>query len=329
MNEHKIYKKALKSSWDLAINHKLLWIFGLFAAFLGQMGLMELFFKVGVVGTRNGFLPSWVYSPDLTNLETLVNSLAFSLQGWLLLLWLAVFLGGIAIVFIFVSVASQGALIDSAAQYIKEDRLPDPNTAWHAGTKHFWRLFVIQALKKIAIFSLSVIVGFTTYNAAFSATFGDQVLFIILLVSAILIGMIISFLTLYASCYVVVEEENLSDSINSAARLFVDHWLVSIEIGVTILVINVILAFGVSASLFVLLYPTLILWTLAAVATSSALYYIGVMLGILLFVLFVAFVLSVFKIFTTSAWTYLFMKMHHHGIVSRILHWSGLHKLEQ
>jgi hypothetical protein len=329
MNDKKIYKKALQASWDLAWYHKSLWIFGLFAAFLGQMGLMEIFSKVGVIGTRNGFLPAWFYSPDLTNFETVVNSLAFSMEGWLLLVWMAVLFGGIAIVFLFVSVASQGALIDSAAQFIKKEDLPDASTAWHAGTNHFWRLLAVQLIKKVTIFSLAVIVGFTTYNAAFSATFGDQALFIVLLVSAILIGMVISFLTLYASCYVVVEEVSLSEAITAAAELFIEHWLVSIEIGVTILAINLLLALGVFSSLYILFVPTLMLWTVAAAASSSAFYYLGIIAATLLFVLFVAFILSVFKVFTTSAWTYLFMKMHHHGIVSRILHWSGLHKLER
>jgi len=328
MLKESTYRKALKASWQLAWHHKVLWIFGLFAAFLGQMGLLELITRVGLVGTKYASAPSWI-SWDFATMGALINTLSLSLQGWLLLIWFAVLFGGIGIFLTFVSVSSQGALIDSAAQFVEEEKLPDPDTAWHSGVHHFWRLFFINLLKKGVLLVLSIVVSYAAIFAISSSPAVGVSVFTFVFLVSIFFGLIISFLSVYAACYVVVDENSLLESIKKGYKLFQNHWLVSIEIGVTILALNFLLIFLVVASMFLLFMPTLMLWLIAVTIVSEALYTVGVILATVIFLLFLAFIGSVFKVFTTSVWTYLFMKMHHHGLLSRIKHLGGLHKFEQ
>lgn len=328
MLKESTYRKALKASWQLAWHHKVLWIFGLFAAMLGQMGLFELFVKVGLVGTEYSWSLGWV-PINLGAFGAVINGLAFSLQGWLLLLWFLVLFGGIGILLIFVSVSSQGALIDSAAQFVEEEELPDVDTAWHSGVHHFWRLLVVNVLKKAIIFGLAILVGYSAFFALTSSPWLGVTVFSITFFLAVIIGAVVSFLAIYSACYIVVDEDSLLDSIKKAYRLFIDHWLVSIEVGVTILALNFVLVFLVVASVFLLFMPTLLLWLIAVTVVSTTLYTLGIILATLIFIVFLAFIGSVFKVFTTSAWTYLFMKMHSHGLLSRIKHLTGLHKFEQ
>ena len=50
-----IYIHATKKAWHFTWEHKTLWFFGAFAAFLGQFGIMEFLGKVGIQKGNSGY----------------------------------------------------------------------------------------------------------------------------------------------------------------------------------------------------------------------------------------------------------------------------------
>ena len=60
MKREPTYTDAIRAGWHLAWHHKSLWIFGLFAAFLGQMGIVELLCNT-VYGATYFRMPSFLY----------------------------------------------------------------------------------------------------------------------------------------------------------------------------------------------------------------------------------------------------------------------------
>lgn len=324
MTKVPLYREAIINSWRLAWNHKLMWGFGLFAAFLGQMGILELVTKIGLTGTSYAYFPTWIVLPDLYNLSTSLGSLSLPLEGWLWVIWLGLVLFGFAVLLTFASVSSQGAIIHSTAQAVKKPKkLPDVDSAWRSGTSHFWRLFVLNLIKKVVISLLAISLAYATVNVIISASGIDYALFVSIFVLSAIVGMVLSFLVIYAAGYVVVEEYSIGKAIRSAWRLFTNHWLVSIEVAIVILFLNIVLSLAILVSFFILFFPTLLLWWIAVYFVSSALYYVAIVIGMILFTIFIIFVGSVFTVFTTSVWTYLFMKMHKPGVTSRVLHWFG------
>jgi hypothetical protein len=133
-------------------------------------------------------------------------------------------------------------------------------------------------------------------------------------------GMILSFLLVYAVGYVVVENQKLIPALRNAWRMFTDHWFVSLEIGFIMIVLNVLALALVIFGLYVFFLPSLFMWSLASVLQSQALFMTGVIVGFTLFVLYMALIASMFTVFTTATWTYLFTKMHKKGIKSRLVH---------
>ncbi len=315
------YRQAISHSWKLAWHHKLIWIFGLFAAFLGQLGLLELLGSVSWHASRSAAtlgLGNWAWLKMLCTGEL---HLSLPLAGWVWLVWLLIMFLGFGIFLIFVSVSSQGALIHASAQWAKKDTLPDTDKSWHVGVQHFWPLFFINIFKKLFICALGLTVSWGAVNALIgNVTAWDLVLFLLLFVIAALVGMVLSFLVIYIAGYVVVEKYPLSWAIASAWKMFIKHWLVSVEVGAIILVLNVVVGIIALLGFFIFFLPTLITWFIAILGASSALWIIGLVIGALLFVLFIIFLGSVFTVFTTSVWTYLFMKMHRVGIMSKIAH---------
>lgn len=322
------YLDALKTSWDLAWHHKSLWIFGLFAAFLGQMGILEILTKVGVT-TSNLEIPSalvmvWNFIAELRHSDMSFFS-TLPVDRWFLLAWLVVIFVSFGIAFLFVSVISQGALVHRTAVYIakKGKKMPDAHESWHASVVHFWRLLSLNILRKVLIIAMALFVGWAVANALIEPTLGDNILFLILFVLASIMGLVFSLWLVYAVGYVVIEEYPFVKAIRAAWRLFTNHWLVSFEVGFVIIILDVIASLLALAGVFIVFFPTLFLLVLSIYFKAHILLTIGIVLGIVLSTLYVMLLGSICTVFTTSAWTFLFTKMHTHGMVSRVLSWMG------
>lgn len=249
-----------------------------------------------------------------------LHNLSLPLAGWVWLVWLMVMFLGLGIILLFVAVVSQGALIHASAQWAKKKSLPCIEKSWRSGVDNFWPLLLVNLFKKAVLCLLTCFVGWAAVNALIGEVSGlDTALFLVLFIFATLVGMVMSFLVVYVAGYVVLEKYPLSWAVGSAWRLFLKHWVVSIEVGVIVLVLNVVVGLLALLGFFVFFLPTLITWFIAILASNSALWTIGLIVGALLFVLFIIFLGSVFTVFTISIWTHLFMKMHKVGVVSRIL----------
>ena len=319
-----LYRQALKHSWGLAWKHKWLWPLGLFATFLGQMGILELLTTVGIVD--NGATPSQYMFEIIADLQGFSYGFlsALPMIDIVGITWVLVIFVGIAVFLAFVATVSQGALIHVASRSVKsKSKLPDVGKSWHAGVSHFWRLFFIQVFKKLVLLAMAVVVGYFTVQLALHSGTFEVFSFLAVFTSAIIVGLVVSFFVIYSACYVVVDEKSNWEAMEDAWHLFTHHWFVSIEIGVILLAINMLLGLFVALVAFVFFIPSLIMWIIAAVLGSSTLFATATTVAFLLLSMFIMFVGSVYSVFSTSAWTYLFMKMHKKKVKSRTLHWLG------
>ena len=182
-------------------------------------------------------------------------------------------------------------------------------------------MFFINALKKAVIVGLAIAISASAYNSLKDFTLGNALAFLATFILASVIGLALSFLAMYAAGYVVVEEYPLGPAISAAWRLFLDHWLVSVEVGLLVLLFNGLLAVLALAGIMVFFFPAVLIWFLAVVANNPYLFTLGFVIAIVLFVAYIMLLASFFTVFTTAVWTHLFMKMHKVGVKSRVLHW--------
>ena len=319
-----LYYQAIKHSWKLAWEHKMLWLFGLFAAFLGQVGIWDLLSKVGLAAAgRPVHANFFAWLGFLKELALGATTMDLTADGWVWFFCLMLILLGFVIMLTFVSVVSQGAIIKASALSAKNKKLPDVDTAWHVGVKHFWRLLFINVVKKILFCILAIFVSWVTVKMLLGAGVGGAMLFLLVFILSSLIGLVITFLSFYAAAYVVVEEFKFGEALSSAWKLFIGHWLVSIEVGIIMIFMTIILGLVVLFGMMILFLPTLFSWLIAGWSYNYALAYAGLLVGTGLSAIFIIFAGSLFTIFNTSVWTYLFMKMHKVGIKSRIMHYLG------
>jgi len=317
-----LYRDAVRHGWRLAREHMWLWPLGMFAALLGQMGLLELLTKVGLAASDYGVYPHWLALPKLFGAIGDVGPFHINVSGVVWMVWLTIALIGLCLFFLFVSVVSQGALIHIAAISSGKKNLPSIGPSWHASVGHFWRLLAIHAIKKGVFVLLTVAVGWATLNMMQDITGMDFVLFLLVFLLASTVGVILSFLVIYMSGYAVVEEYSLWQAMQAGWRLFTDHWLVSFEVGVIILGLNVVVGLMGLFAVMLFFFPSIFLWVVALFTGNTLIYGIGLIVGITLSIISVILIGSVFSVFTIATWTYLFTKMYIHGIASRLLGWT-------
>lgn len=324
------YTNALRDSWRLTWNHKSLWPYGLFALLLGQMGITELLIKVGMASRTGEIGGMWKYiafALNPMNWIELYNATDKRADTIMWFIWMIVVLGALAIGVLFVSVVCQGAIIHAAAQYTKLKKgMPDEAKAWHVSVKHFWKLLGLTALRKLVLFLSALVVA---WAAVYAATWGGGANWVFLgtLAVTVFVGVVLSIVFMYAAGYVLEEEYGFWESIKAAFRLFHDHWFVSFEVGIILLFMNLAMLILLFVGLIYLFFlPILIGANVEPMSEGMQLIRTSAGIGYVLFGLYAVALFSIFTVYINTCWTYLFMKMHKHGLYSRIKHYFGARK---
>ena len=309
------YRQTLGHAWDVVWHNKTLWILGLFSALLGQFGFSNIFGKI------------WSMSDvvDMTGAgKFLLPVIKLNLSGdaWSVLgvVWLAGICLSIVIFLIFLAVTSQGAVISYAADWFKTKKHQKLSKPWNRSLKHFWHILVVNILRNAALALFLVLFGFALSYFFFSESLSQGYLFAVSLVAVLLITLFISIISIYTLCALVIDGKGLRAAIAKAWQIFHHHTLVSLEVGFLLMLVNFLLVAAIVLAGFVAFLPAILIWIAAGMTNTLVLASIGFSLGIFLWLVAIVLIAGFFNAYTTSAWVFLFMKMHKEGIPSRMIH---------
>ena len=314
------YYDAIVHSWQVVWHHKTLWALGLLSAFLGQFGLSDFFARLwflqtngAVLNLAQGFWANFGF----------VNQASLTAGNIAGLIWLGLLGLGIMIVLIFVAITAQGALIIYVSAWFKNKKYSDFYKAWHKSVSLFWSMFwVVAVFRLVCVFMLGLAALIIKYYSILQSG-SYQFLIGFSLGLILFFYLVFSIIYIYSLAYVVVDNNRARQALSKAVKLFSRHLLVSLEVGVMLVFFNLVL-FVLLATVLILAYiPALIIWIFAGIFNLTALAKFGFALGALLWIIMIVLSASVFNAFNIGAWTYLFVKMHKHGISSRIVDFFG------
>ncbi len=318
-------RDVFKVSWKLTKNYKGLWILGAFALVLGQLGILDVITAVvkGVVpGAASPGSQVWyIFSPD--TLLQIGNTLGFSFDSWAALAWLLVMILALGIAFIVVGSIAQGGMVHATALSMEHGlkSMEKFEESWHAGARSVSHILVLNIVKKCIIFAVSLIVSASAFAALFFGTGGSTAVFILSFVSAVIVGMTVSVLTIFAVGYLVIEKKDLFGAIRHAWKLLIKHWVVSFEVGIVLVLLNLLVFVLLLAGLYVFVAPSLALSAYGALTGNIAISQFGVSIAVVLFLAYALIIGSIFTVFVNATWTYLFVIMHRWGLRSRVHAW--------
>lgn len=316
-------REVFRVSWKLSIRHKGLWVLGLFAIVLGQLGILDVL--SGVVKGASGSATSeitnklfYLFSAD--TFESIGKTLNYSFDSWAALAWLLVILLVLGFGILITASISQGGIVHATALSIEHGlkSIEKFDESWHAGARNASHILLLNIVKKSILFALSLCVALAAYASLIYGTTASIFTFILVFIIAIILGMTVSMLTMFAVAYLVVEKDSLFEAVRRAWILLLKHWVVSFEVGIVLVMLNFVVFALLLVGVYVFVTPSLAINAYGALIGSTAISQFGTSMAIVLFLGYAAVLGSIFTVFVTSTWTYLFAIMHHWGFKSRV-----------
>lgn len=313
MKSKTLYRDILKNSFNITFKNKILWFFGLFAAPL--MGMAEYKIFTNGFGGVNG---AGVFSEWYQIINTILTQ--FGNMGKLLktnpvaVLILLIILSAVVLFLFFlvwVAVVAQCTLIDGINQSnSKKLNGSKINTSISSGTKNFFPVLGIHFLVKIILavtfllLSLPIVAIMFGGNMVMSGTF-----YFILSLVVIPLVIIIMFSSKYAINYIIIEKKNFFEAIKDGYHLFLDNWLITIEMSLILFFISVLMGlFLALMGSFAVLPLALLIYILIQIKLIFLINFI-LILGFLFLVIATVFFVAIFSTFQYSNWVLLFNRL--------------------
>jgi len=308
------FRETFENAFHLTVKRKSLWILGLLSALIGQWGMGDF---IGTIyrSYNNGFrLSLFVYFFDFVKAFNWSRPAVVFYSFWLLFL---VVLLTVAVVFI--AVASRGAIVSSTIHWYRNREILPLSKAWNDGVENFKSVFFITLFSRVMQGLLLYLFILATNFLLKVDSFGHSFFIILSASIAILLALAVESASIYAVGYSFVgRQKSLRKKLESGVSLFNEHMAVSLEIGLALMFLSVLFLIAIIYASFIAFLPSLLLWVIAGFSGLEILLKIGLLLGVLIYTLIIFISAGIFNAFVSSVWMYLFMKMHHEGVVSRI-----------
>ncbi|HSR89293.1 MAG TPA: hypothetical protein VLK22_02730 [Candidatus Udaeobacter sp.] len=308
------YRQTLSHAWDVVWHNKALWILGLFSVLLGQFGFSDIFGKIWAMlettlaGQTNFFLP-------VINLNW-----SGDVRSTLGIVWLAGIVLSIVIFLIFLAVTSQGALIFYASEWLQTKKHPKLSKPWGRSLKNFWSILLVNVLRQAFLLLLLALFWLVFKNFIYSPNFIWSLGLAVALTVVLLVSLFVSVIFIFTLCALVIDNKGFKAAIAKAYNIFSQHLLVSLEVGVLLMLLNFLLLIAAIVAAFFAFLPAVLIWLLAGLTNLVVLAAVGFAVGVFLWVVLIVLIAGFFNAYTTSAWVFLFVKMHKEGINSRVIH---------
>lgn len=297
------YRQTLKKAWNLAIRNPYLWFFGLFAALAGNGEEYDTFInniksvsnaQVNLDTLRTAFLDGRI-TQFFRNLEA-----TFGSSFWTITLLILVALV-ILLLLAWLVTVSQAAIIRSASR--REDGEPIGVLDAFTGASRCFKPLLGLNILALAIIYIPLgllalpLIALYIPNASVASATAITILAFFILVP---INVVTSFITKYAAAYIVIRGSKIFPAIRDAWALFRKNWMITFELGLFLMIINVVYSVAVISILTLLGLP----FSRYGLITFTA---IIIVLG------------SIYAVFRYSAWALLFRALIEDRVVSKLV----------
>lgn len=306
-----LYRPILRQSLSLTVRHKSLWLLGFLAAFLGLGGEYEFLanqYNNISSGEWNGFASFWPFlgsGPDFLNILSAIAK-DMSVSAFLGLLFFLVFIFAM----VWIVITAQGALISGIASAVARGQAKI-SAALFVGYKSFWSLLAITASTRILAFFVLAVVGLPLVSIllALDQSFVSPGAALIFFVLGIPLFILFSLVAKFAIAYHVINKEKWRTALIKALALFIDHWLVTVELALVVFVINILTAVLFVLAALLLSVPFILLGIVVADLAQVIVLKALIVAALVLFLFILLLLGSALSCFQNSVWTLLFLKI--------------------
>jgi hypothetical protein len=315
-----LYRNIIRRAVTLSWQHKYLWFFGLFAAVIGSGGY-EIVGQSMVSSSDSilwfkEFMDTGIFSRGvLTNVENLAAAQA---SGMFMFAFLLVSFLLVAFFFYWLATVSQIAIVSTTTNLLA-DKEHDFQKSFYVGTSKFWPVFLINILVKVAIVGTLILVNLPLItNLFYNKEINISWLYILSVIVIVPILLLFSFMMKYVIAYVVIKGDNLTTAFKRAWLLFLDNWLVSIEMAIILFFASFLWTICIIIVISVMVLPVAFAFYMGlryfGFYASIFVLAVGQLIGLAVILLSAAFNTT----FQIAAWTDLFVELTGRGAMSKL-----------
>ncbi|MDI3496295.1 MAG: hypothetical protein PWQ35_316 [Patescibacteria group bacterium] len=306
------YRLIIKQALNIAWKYKYLWLFGIFASIIAASGSFEYqlltnSFQMGALESSYYFLGS------ITNvLETFVlfvlgiaNLFTYDILTIINTLTVIIIVSILLIAFTWLAVSSQGALVEAAQKIIRGKKKTiklNIRQLLTTGHKKFWPVLGLNILIKLAIILILAIVSVPFLLLASKYSTSLFLIYTLAFIIFVPLTIACSLIIKYAIAYIIIDNENLGSALKKSWLMFQRNWLVSLEMGIILFLINFLAGFLLIIALSVIIFPYFIF------AVDYGITWLIITSALIILFLMIA-VGSFLTTFQISAWTNIFLEL--------------------
>lgn len=313
-----LYRGILKKAWQITWSRKELWILGFFATFLGISGVLEVVVRAWSRIPAEGWnlfsfvQTSYPGAPFVSGLLAPGGRIAVEPSALVpLIIILAIF-----VALLWFVASSEAALVWTVRGGKK--KLPTLEESFAHGRKYGWRLVGLHVLSKLLLAALFLMTSLPLFLVVHQATYRNALLYFISFIIFFPLVLIVSFMTIYAVCGIVLRGERALQAFHTAWDLFRRHWLISIETTLVLFVVNLLAGLVLLVFALLLSIPVSLLAVGAFVVGSQQLFVGVFMVAIILLVLAALFIGSIVTTLQLATWTLLYGRLRRRGALAKL-----------
>lgn len=313
-----LYRPVLKKALEITKKFKRLWLFGLFAVLVSSGGEYEIIMRAfyntqgqGILaslweGAKSGWEEGIVYTGSnffsVLWQFLLSDSGSFMMVAFVFLAMIVLFL-----LITWLAVASQIALIKGVSLGVKGKKIKN-DEALKAANLYFWPVLLIVAVMKFALFVLFAVFGWILW-LVIGLGIAGQIISVIAFLIFMVLALIISFIAKYQTFYISLKKQKLFPALQSAWRMFLDNWIISLEMALMMLgayiIATIVWVFLVAllAGIPIVIIPLYL--TSLPIAIKIAVSALAAALALIV----VPLIASVITVFQWAGWTVLFERL--------------------
>lgn len=319
------YRAILKQSIKITWKNKFLWFFGFFASLISFSAEFKIIFRS--ITQDYGI-------KTLTNIKMFLDTGIFSVNSWhnmlnlfrndpksiMLIITVFLLIIAITIFFAWLSTVSQIGIIDSVNKIIngKKEKITIKKEIIKANKK-FWPVFLMNIIISLIINLIYLLIGFLLILVIIKNQAITTILYGFIFIIFIPISLFLSFVIKYAIAYLIIENKKFFNSIKQGWRLFINNWLISVEMTIVLFFINILAIILISVISFIIFF---IFFSLALssvfIISSGFLFWTILTLGALIVLIFMVLGGSILNSFQISSWTDLFIQLRREKHSSRL-----------
>ncbi len=304
-----VYRKVLSDALKITWHYKYLWFLGLLALLFSNVGIIRPLLNY----KENLQLLDVSYSNFLLSISHLGYWQGLFSQSAMIGILLFIAVGAVVVVFLWLSVQAQLALLQSVKTYLvkKKDKLV-VSKLFAKSQKYVLPAIVINLFRTFIVFLIGGVIAMPIlyYVDALSGLWSW--LFYPILLLFIFAIAVVSFITFYVYAYIVFYNKKFKEAIKSAENLFKKYWLVSLEMAIFLFIIDFLLSILLSS--LAIFIPFAIITILQV---NSSIIILSLLILIFLFSLLNIFFFSLLYNYKITSWSLLFLKLQKSQIKSK------------